>query len=115
MSIRMTIERAEAHATTSFRYGRLAVDWPRGTVSTSSGRAILSPTELRLLGALLEAGHEVVTREELCRRVWPDASSHERSCASLPVYIHMLRRRLACIGAASVLKTERGVGYRLEL
>ena len=115
ISIRAHIEHADARATPEFRYGKLTVDWSRGAISTASGQAILSKTELRLLGALLEGGREVVTREELSRRVWPHAHTDARGCAALPVYIHALRRRLTSIGAGSALQTERGVGYRLRV
>lgn len=96
-------------------YGRLTVDWSEGAVATSTGRTLLSKTELRLLGALLADRREPMTAEELSRRVWPDAPTDARGCAALPIYVCSLRRRLASIGAGSALRIGPGFSYRLDL
>jgi DNA-binding response OmpR family regulator len=70
----------------------------------------LSPTEFRLLAALLGRPGEVVRRRELLRAGWPDgAIVHENT---LDQYIARVRRKLLDVGAPDRLETVRGVGYR---
>ena len=97
----------------SFTYGKLSVDWCRGSVSTPTGCATLLRTELRLLGALLETPGEPVNAYALIRRTWPDATLELTRYAVLRVYMRSLRRRLRHIGVASKLVIVRGRGYRL--
>ena len=113
--MRAVVDVVRPAAAPAFRYGRLTVDWSAGVVSTPTGRTLLSKTELRLLGALLEDGRARVTAEELSQRVWPGTRTDARGCPALTVYVCSLRRRLASIGAGSALRTERGVGFRLAL
>jgi two-component system response regulator MprA len=73
--------------------------------------APLSPTEFRLLAALLAPPGEVVRRKELLRAGWPDgAIVHENT---LDQYVARVRRKLGQVEAPDRIETVRGVGYRL--
>ncbi|MEO6205826.1 MAG: response regulator transcription factor [Mycobacteriales bacterium] len=78
---------------------------------THAGRTVdLSPTEFRLLAALVARSGEVVRRHELLRAGWPDgAIVHENT---LDQYATRIRRRLRELDVPDVLETVRGVGYR---
>ncbi|MCU1595489.1 MAG: response regulator transcription factor [Frankiales bacterium] len=71
---------------------------------------LLSPTEFRLLAALLGRQNEVVRRRELLRAGWPDgAIVHENT---LDQYIARIRRKLEQVASTDRVETIRGVGYR---
>lgn len=78
---------------------------------TREGKTIpLSPTEFRLLAALLGRPGEVVRRRELLRAGWPDgAIVHENT---LDQYVARVRRKLQQVEAEDRVETVRGVGYR---
>ncbi|NLT43455.1 MAG: response regulator transcription factor [Anaerolineae bacterium] len=73
----------------------------------------LSPTEQRLLAVLAAHAGEVVTTEDLLRRVWGDES--RRSAGHLKTYVHYLRHKIEPNPAEPrFILTERGVGYRFS-
>ncbi len=73
----------------------------------------LSPTEQRLLAVLAAHAGEVVTTEDLLRRVWGEGSS--RNAGHLKTYVHYLRQKIEPDPAAPrFILTERGVGYRFN-
>lgn len=73
----------------------------------------LTKTEFRLLCALAQAGGSVVTREQLLERVWE--YGYFGDTRLLDVHIRRLRRKIEHDPARpSVIRTVRGVGYRVE-
>jgi two-component system response regulator MprA len=74
--------------------------------------ARLSPTELRLLAAILGSPGEVVRRRDLLRAGWPDGAIVSEN--TLDQYAGKLRRRLREVGSERTLLAVRGVGYRLS-
>lgn len=95
--------------------GRLHVDDleydPLTREARRAGRALsLGPTARRLLEFLMRETGRVVPRSELEYLIWGDnPPDHD----SLRVHLHALRRELEPAGAARLLHTARGVGYRL--
>jgi two-component system OmpR family response regulator len=77
------------------------------------GRTVpLTPTEFRLLAALVARPSEVVRRATLVAAAWPDgAIVHENT---LDVYIARIRRKLRDAGAPVTIATARRVGYTLR-
>jgi DNA-binding response OmpR family regulator len=70
----------------------------------------LTPTEFRLLAALLAEPGTVVRRAQLVRVGWADGSLVNEN--TLDQYVARLRRKLADVGAQDEISTVRGVGYR---
>jgi two-component system response regulator MprA len=69
----------------------------------------LTPTEFRLLAALLARRGEVVRRHSLIAAAWPPgAIVHDNT---LDAYVVRLRRKLAEIDQTEAITTVRGVGY----
>ncbi|MEB4613569.1 response regulator transcription factor [Leucobacter sp. M11] len=101
--------RPEATGGGALQLGPLRLD-PGAHGAHLDGHALaLTPTEYRLLAALVEAAGTVVTREELLDTVWGDAFlAHSRS---LDVHLTALRAKL---GRPGLLVNVRGVGYRLD-
>ena len=72
----------------------------------------LTPTEFRLLGALVGRHGETVRRRELIATGWPDgAIVHDNT---LDVYLGRLRKKLAKLPTEAKIGTVHGVGYKLE-
>ncbi|HXG41899.1 MAG TPA: glycoside hydrolase family 3 N-terminal domain-containing protein [Dehalococcoidia bacterium] len=75
----------------------------------------LSREQFDLLAYLYENAGRVCTREEIVRRVWPEADAGGISDQALDSLVHRLRERLRSSGAEQVrIVTLRGLGYRLE-
>jgi two-component system response regulator MprA len=71
----------------------------------------LTPTEYRLLAALMGAPGEVVRRRALVQAGWPDGAIVADN--TLDQYLARLRRKLAAAGEEGrSIVTVHGVGYR---
>jgi TolB-like protein/DNA-binding winged helix-turn-helix (wHTH) protein len=57
-----------------FRFGAFEVDVSRGELRKRGIRLALQEQPFRILAALLERPGEVVSREDLCRRLWPQGT-----------------------------------------
>jgi two-component system, OmpR family, response regulator len=91
--------------------GGLCLDPARHVVANAGGEIALTPTEYRLLGALLQRHGQVVRRRTLVEAGWPHgAIVHDNT---LDAYAARLRRKLSDLGDTPDLTTVRGVGYRL--
>ncbi len=72
----------------------------------------LAPIELKLLRCLMEHPDRTQTRAEIVQEVWgTDQSVDDRT---VDQYVKRLRAALEPIGAAGMIKTVRGFGYRLD-
>ncbi|QNG39414.1 response regulator transcription factor [Geodermatophilaceae bacterium NBWT11] len=77
------------------------------------GRQPLTPTEFRLLAALMAAPDDVVRRRDLIRAGWPDGARVADN--TLDQYLARLRRKLAAAGGGGhTIGTVVGVGYRFR-
>lgn len=82
------------------------------TVRTAGSEAPLSPTEYRMLAAVLSRPGEVVRRRAVVAAAWPDGAVVNEN--TVDSYIHRLRRKLADVDAPVSIETVRGVGFRLR-
>lgn len=90
--------------------GDLIIDLLRRTVRIEGKDVMLTPREYNLLSALVRNPGRVVTHQQLLKMVW--GSEHGGDVQALRVYIGHLRQKLG-EGAAGLIRTETGVGYRL--
>ena len=94
------------------QFGDVAVDMRERQVTKGGENVHLTPTEYRLLTALLNNAGRVVTNPQLLREVW--GPSHSESGHYLRVYMGHLRQKLEDDPAQpKYLQTETAVGYRL--
>ncbi len=101
---------ASARASTTAQIGRLAVD-SRSHRATVDGEPLdLTPTEFRLLAALVARPGEVIDRKALLRAGWPDERDPDPEW--LKAHLARLRSKLVASGIPD-LANVRGVGYRL--
>jgi two-component system response regulator MprA len=93
------------------KLGDIELDPTAHAVVSAGQRVALTPTEFRLLAKLAAHVGAVVRRHELLGAAWPvGAVVHDNT---LDVYIARLRRKLASLPGAPVIKTAHGVGYSI--
>jgi DNA-binding response OmpR family regulator len=89
----------------------LRLDPSQHALTGSAGQQSLTPTEYRLLAALMAAPGAVVRRRSLALAGWPDGAIVADN--TLDQYIARLRRKLAAAGEEGrAIATVHGVGYR---
>ncbi|MFB7496287.1 response regulator transcription factor [Streptomyces sp. NPDC056161] len=91
--------------------GGLVLDPVRYGATVDGARIALTPTEFRLLAALVAASGEIVRRRELVRAGWPEGA--RVSDNTLDQYLTRLRRKLRAAGSGLTVATARGIGHRL--
>lgn len=90
--------------------GRLRVDPAAAMASFDDVELDLTATEFRLLAFLAATPERVFSRSELIEGALPESDILERTLDS---HIKNLRAKLAAAGAKGVIKTVRGMGFRL--
>jgi two-component system response regulator MprA len=92
--------------------GDLRLDPVTHALESGDRSVPLTPTEFRLLAAIVARPGHVVRRRELVNAAWPDgAIVHDNT---LDQYVARLRRKLAEARSEAAIATVRGVGYRFE-
>ncbi|MEE8702905.1 response regulator transcription factor [Bifidobacterium crudilactis] len=77
-------------------------------------RVQLTPTEWKVLQMLVKNVGRLVTRQDLLTEIW--GSEHVHDSGNLRLYVSQLRKKIEQDPAKpQFLKTETGMGYRLEL
>jgi two-component system OmpR family response regulator len=102
------LERDLSDESRLLRHGSLTVDADRRAVWREGVRIELSDREFRLLGYLLENVGQVVTKQQILDRVW----GAPFRTGTVETYVYYLRRKLGDADQ-SLIRTVRGVGYRL--
>jgi two-component system KDP operon response regulator KdpE len=93
------------------RFQELEIDLSRSLVALSGATLHLTPTEYRLLEAMVTNPGKLLTHEWLLRRVWGPGYGRENEY--LRVYVRQVRRKLADEPTSPRwIATEPGVGYR---
>jgi len=90
--------------------GALTLDPGRYEARVGDAPLALTPTEYRLLEALLRAGGDVVPRLQLLRAGWPGEADPD--LVWLKPHLARLRSKVEDAGGPSILVV-RGVGYRI--
>lgn len=114
--VRATLRRQRLPASNDgvIHFGDVTVDMRERLVTKGGENVHLTPTEYRLLTALLNNAGRVVTNPQLLREVW--GPSHSESGHYLRVYMGHLRQKLEDEPAQpKYLQMETAVGYRLVL
>jgi two-component system KDP operon response regulator KdpE len=97
-----------------FVLGEIRVDLARRQVFVQGKETHLTPTEWRLLAALVRHAGKVLTHRQLLKEAWGAAYASETQY--LRVYMGQLRHKLEPDPARPrYIVTEAGVGYRLKL
>lgn len=105
--LRALHRRALGRADAVLRYGELALDPARQSVTLSGEPVELSRREFALLQLLAEEPGRVVPAERILDRLYGWSEGVESN--AIAVHVHNLRRKLG----AKLIETVRGVGYRV--
>lgn len=96
--------------TTKFVVGKLVLDTKRHSVMVGDEVVALTPMEFDLLHYMLLNQGIALTREQILQAVW--GITYTGDTRTVDVHMGSLRSKLH--GMDSLLKTVRGVGYKLE-
>lgn len=92
----------------------LTVDTEKATVSKAGKELFLSALEYRLLLVFLNSRGQILSRSRLLEEIW-DSAGDFVSDNTLTVYIKRLRDKIETDPSQpDLIKTVRGLGYRLE-
>ncbi|MGP8296787.1 response regulator transcription factor [Streptomyces inhibens] len=92
--------------------GDLVLDPVRHNLTVQGVEVALTPTEFRLLAALMADPGAVVRRRNLVRAGWPEGA--QVSDNTLDQYLSRLRRKIRDAGSGLTISTTRGIGHRLS-
>ncbi len=106
--IRALIRRAKGHAAADIACGPVVLDTRSGRVTVSGEPVELTAFEYRVLSYLMHRKGQVVSRSELIEHVY--AQDFDRDSNTVEVFVGRLRRKIG----ADLIKTVRGLGYRLD-
>ena len=92
--------------------GDLQLDPVSYVARTDRGEVRLTPTEFRILAAILARRGEVVRRRAVVAAGWPDGAIVAEN--TLDSFARRVRAKLRAIEASVSLETVRGVGFRIQ-
>lgn len=93
------------------RFGDIEVDRIQHEVRRAGESVELTPTEFRLLEALMRTPGQVIKRTELLDRVW--GMRFDPGTSLIDVHIANLRKKLEAGGKARAIIAVKGVGFKL--
>ena len=103
--------RARGDREQRLRFADLTLDAAAREVWRGSRQIGLTRTEFAILECLMRSTGRVVPRDRLIEEVWGE---RDVTYNNLEVFIRFLRSKLDCGGHASLIHTERGLGYCLR-
>ena len=92
-------------------YGDFKLNRTAETLSNDKGSVQLSPREFKIVDILLRNRKHVIPREVLIERVW--GIDGNVTTNNLDAHIKLLRKKIAPIATEEIIKTVRGVGYKI--
>ena len=104
--------RAENYLQEEADYGEFKLNRSAETLSNKNGTIQLSPREFKIVDILLLNRDKVIPREMLMDRVW--GIDGDITTNNLDAHIKLLRKKIAQITSEEIIKTVRGVGYKIE-
>jgi len=105
--VRALIRRASGLASAEISCGPVLLDTRSGRVSVAGRTLTLTSHEFRVLAYLMHHQGEVVSRTVLTEHIY--TQDFDRDSNTIEVFIARLRKKLP----TGLIKTERGLGYRL--
>ena len=106
--IRALIRRAAGHASPVLRCGPVEVDTNSANVTVNGESIKLTGHEYKLLSYMIHHMNKIVSRTELTEHIYDQ--DFDRDSNTIEVFVGRLRKKLG----VDVIKTVRGLGYRME-
>ena len=110
--IRAQLRRSQHRADRLLQYADLRLDLETREATRLGEPLRLTPREFELLAAFLGHPRQVLSREQLCQRVWGFAFEGESNFVD--VAVKELRKKLEADGRPRLIQTVRGFGYALR-
>lgn len=85
------------------------IDMKRGVIRLDGNEVELTKNEFFILTVLAQSNNEIVSRDDLIRRLWDDERFVNDN--TLTVNVTRLRQKLAEIGLGEAIVTKKGLGY----
>jgi DNA-binding response OmpR family regulator len=105
--LRALMRRAAGKSSPTLVHNDIELSPAAGTVSVAGKPVDLTAQELRILNYFMHRHGRLISQNELIEHLYP--LEEERDPNTIEVYIGRLRRKLG----RDVIKTQRGLGYRL--
>lgn len=90
-------------------WNRAMIDMKRGVIRMDGNEVELTKNEFFILAVLVDSNNEIVSRDELIRKLWDDERFVNDN--TLTVNVTRLRQKLAEIGLGDAIVTKKGLGY----
>lgn len=110
--IRVCLRRGSTGDSPQLRCGELSLDCARRVLARGDRQVNLTIRQCELLEYLIRRRGQDVSRDDLARDVWREPLAGLTNV--IEVYVSYLRRKLAQLEDPTVIRTIRGIGYRLE-
>jgi two-component system, OmpR family, response regulator MprA len=110
--VRAQLRRSQHRADRLLQYADLRLDLETREATRLGEPLRLTPREFELLAAFLRHPRQVLSREQLCQRVWGFAFEGESNFVD--VAVKELRKKLEADGRPRLIQTVRGYGYALR-
>jgi DNA-binding response OmpR family regulator len=110
--VRALLRRPAVAVETTVEIGNLVLDTVRCEVLKNGESVDLSAREFGIMEYLMRNEGRTLTREQIEEHVWNFDSALGSNIVD--VYIGYLRKKIDSPGKESVIRTVRGIGYRLE-
>jgi len=110
--IRALLRRPPVQTNTVLVFDELELDTARHEVRRAGKSIELSPREFALLEVFMRHPHQALTRAQIIEHVWSFDFSSESNV--IDVYVGYLRRKIERGFERPLIRTVRGVGYKLE-
>jgi len=105
--LRALMRRAAGKSSPTLVHNDIELSPAAGSVSVAGKRVELTAQELRILNYFMHRHGRLISQNELIEHLYP--LEEERDPNTIEVYIGRLRKKLG----RDVIKTQRGLGYRL--
>jgi len=93
--------------------GNTTLDKNTRALSGPSGSVKLAAKEYQIMDILFHNSRQIIHRERFVEKIW--GYDNEAEYNNIEVYISFVRKKLAAIGSDLLIKSERNVGYYLEV
>ena len=103
----------QEHPSETVHWNGAIIDYDRATIEYNSRSIDLTKNELFILKILVKSFNQIVSRDELMRKLWDDERFVNDN--TLTVNVNRLRQRLEEIGLVDVIVTKKGLGYMAVL
>lgn len=106
--LKALIRRTSGHASALLSHGRVTLDTAAGRATLDGEPVELTARELRMLNYFMHRLGRIVSQADLAEHLYTLDESRESN--TIEVYVSRLRRKLG----ADIIKTVRGLGYRMD-